>query len=92
MAKFFELQVRMKKENHRRSSKSLEGRNQKTSGERKRRNRKQMTKLQIIAKLWSVIYDMQLATKPREEIGKELDVLEYECRKYVDTDDLEEMP
>lgn len=35
---------------------------------------------------------MQLATKPREEIGKELDVLEYEFRKYVDTDDLEEMP
>lgn len=51
-----------------------------------------MTKLQIISKLWSVIYDMQLATKPWEEIGKELDVLEYECRKYVDTDDLEEMP
>ena len=24
--------------------------------------------------------------------GKELDVLEYECRKYVNTDDLEEMP
>ena len=51
-----------------------------------------MTKLQIISKLLSVIYDMQLATKPWEEIGKELDALEYECRKYVDTDDLEEMP
>lgn len=51
-----------------------------------------MTKLQIISKLWSVIYDMQLATKPREEIGKELDILEYECRKYVDADDLEELP
>ena len=57
-----------------------------TQGEKKR-----MTKLQIISKLWSIIYDMQLAMKPREEIGKELDVLEYECRKYVDTDDLEEM-
>ena len=51
-----------------------------------------MTKLQIISKLWSVIYDMQLATKPREEIGKKLDILEYECRKYVDADDLEGMP
>lgn len=51
-----------------------------------------MTKLQIISKLWSVIYDMQLAMKPREEIGKKLDALEYECLKYVDTDDLEEMP
>lgn len=50
-----------------------------------------MTKLQIISKLWSVIYDMQLATKPRKEIGKELDILEYECRKYVDADDLEEL-
>lgn len=51
-----------------------------------------MTKLQIISKLWSVIYDMQLATKPREEIDKELDILEYECRKYADTDDLEGLP
>lgn len=50
-----------------------------------------MTKLQIILKLWSVIYDMQLATKPQEEIGKELDALEYECRKYDGADDLEEM-
>lgn len=51
-----------------------------------------MTKLQIISKLWSVIYDMKLKTKSQSEIDKELDVLEYECRKYVDTDDLEEMP
>ena len=51
-----------------------------------------MTKLQIISKLRSVIYDMQLATKPRKEIDKELDILEYECRKYADTDDLEELP
>lgn len=49
-----------------------------------------MTKLQIISKLWSVIYDMQLATKSQKEIGKELDMLEYECRKYADSDDLEE--
>lgn len=49
-----------------------------------------MTKLQIISKLWSVIYDMQLKTKSREEINKELDTLEFECRKYADTDDLED--
>lgn len=51
-----------------------------------------MTKLQIISKLWSVIYDMQLATKSQKEIDKELDILEYECRKYAGSDDLEEMP
>lgn len=51
-----------------------------------------MTKLQIISKLWSVIYNMQLATKSQEEIDKELDILEYECRKYADSDDLEGMP
>lgn len=49
-----------------------------------------MTKFQIISKLWSVIYDMQLATKPQKEIDKELDMLEYERRKYADSDDLEE--
>ena len=46
-----------------------------------------MTTLQIISKLWPVIYDMLLATKPWEEIDKELDILEYKCRKYVDTDE-----
>lgn len=48
-----------------------------------------MTKLQIISKLWSVIYDMQLKAKKQEEIDKELDILEYECRKYAGSDDLE---
>lgn len=49
-----------------------------------------MTKLQIISRLWSAIYDMRLGTKPQEEIEQELDFLEYECRKYADIDDLEE--
>ena len=35
---------------------------------------------------------MQLATKSQKEIDKELDILEYECRKYAGSDDLEEMP
>ena len=47
-----------------------------------------MTKLQIISKLWSVIYDMQLKTKSQEEINQELNILEYECRKYADTEDM----
>ena len=49
-----------------------------------------MTTLQIISKLWSSIYDMKLKSKPQEEIDRDLDVLEYECRKYADTEDLGE--
>lgn len=48
-----------------------------------------MTKLQIISRLWSVIYDMKLKTKSQSEIDRELDVLEYECRKYADSEDEE---
>nr|DAR10167.1 MAG TPA: hypothetical protein [Caudoviricetes sp.] len=51
-----------------------------------------MTKLQIISKLWSVIYDIRLKKKPKEEIDRDLDILEYECRKYDGADDLEELP
>lgn len=47
-----------------------------------------MTKLQIISRLWSAIYDMKLKRKTLEEIDGELDVLEYECRKYADTEDI----
>jgi hypothetical protein len=50
-----------------------------------------MTKLQIISKLWSAIYDIKLKKKPKEEIDRDLDILEYECRKYDGIDDLEEM-
>lgn len=47
-----------------------------------------MTKLQIISRLWSVIYDIKLKTKSQDEIDRELDVLEYKCRKYADTEDI----
>lgn len=46
-------------------------------------------KIQIISRLWSVIYDMKLKTKSQSEIDKELDALEYECRKYADSEDEE---
>lgn len=53
-----------------------------------------MTKLQIIAKLWSAIYDLTFLvkgtpTKSLEEIEADLDIVEYACRKYVDIDDEE---
>ncbi len=55
-----------------------------------------MTKLQIISKLWSLVYDLLLhikghSDKSVEEIETDIDVLEYECRKYADTDDMEDM-
>ena len=48
-----------------------------------------MTKLQIISKLWSIIYDLLLLlkgsqSKTLEEIEQEMDVVEYHCRKYVE--------
>lgn len=51
-----------------------------------------MTKLQIISKLWSAIYDLVFLvkgtpTKSLEEIEADLDIVEYACRKYVDCDD-----
>ena len=51
-----------------------------------------MTKLQIISKLWSAIYDLIFLvkgtpTKSLEEIEADLDIVEYACRKYVDIDD-----
>lgn len=50
--------------------------------------------LRIISKLWSVIYDLKMyingtGTKTMGQIDEELDVLEYQCRKYNDTDDTE---
>lgn len=49
-----------------------------------------MTKLQIISKLWSAIYDLIFLikgtpTKSLEEIEADLDVIEYACRRYADT-------
>lgn len=52
----------------------------------------EMTKLQIISRLWSHLNDLQLyirghTGKTLEEINKEIDVTEYACRKYADADD-----
>ena len=51
-----------------------------------------MTKLQIIAKLWSVVYDLVFLvkgtpTKTLEQIEIDLDVIECACRRYADCDD-----
>ncbi len=51
-----------------------------------------MTKLQIISKLWSIIYDLLLLirgsqSKTLEEIEQDMDVVEYHCRKYVEEDE-----
>ncbi len=48
-----------------------------------------MTKLQIISRLWSAVYDLIFLikgtpTKSLEEIEADLDVIEYACRKYAD--------
>lgn len=53
-----------------------------------------MTKLQIITKLWSCIYDLLFLTKGTptkslEQIEHELDKIEMQCRRYADTDDVE---
>lgn len=55
-----------------------------------------MTKLQIISKLWSIIFDLILiikgeSDKTLEQIEKDVDLIEYHCRKYVDVDD-DELP
>lgn len=51
-----------------------------------------MTKLQIISRLWSIIYDLIFLakgtpTKSLEETETDLDVIEHACRKYADIDD-----
>ena len=65
-----------------------------------------MTKLQIISKLWSIIFDLILITKGEsdktleqieksdktlEQIEKDVDLAEYHCRKYANVDD-DELP
>ena len=47
-----------------------------------------MTKLQIISRFWSAIYDLIFLvkgtpTKTQEEIETDLDIIEYACRKYA---------
>lgn len=51
-----------------------------------------MTKLQIISKLWSIIFNLILiikgeSDKTLEQIEKDVDLAEYHCRRYTDTDD-----
>lgn len=51
-----------------------------------------MTKLQIISKLWSIIFDLLLiikgeSNKTLEQIEKDVDLAEYHCRIYADADD-----
>lgn len=55
-----------------------------------------MTKLKIIARLWSHITDLRLyingnRKKSMEEIEAELDATEMFCRSYADADDVEEI-
>lgn len=66
--------------------------NKGTSAEYQQNKRKTMTKLQIISKLWSAIYDLIFLvkgtpTKSLEEIEKDLDIAENSCRIYADVDD-----
>lgn len=53
-----------------------------------------MTKLQLIAHLWSLIYDFWIyvngqSSKSIEDLEKKMDLLEYESRRYADMDDEE---
>ena len=55
-----------------------------------------MTKLQIISKQWSLIYDLLLFNKgdserTLEDIEQDMDMLEFHCRKYAGADDEELM-
>lgn len=54
-----------------------------------------MTKLQIIARMWSHITDLRIlinghSKKTIEQIEKEIDVTEYHCRAYADADDIDD--
>lgn len=53
-----------------------------------------MTKLQIISRLWSSVYDLLFLVKGTpvkslEEIERDLDVIEHHCRPYADAEDPE---
>lgn len=55
-----------------------------------------MTMLQIISKLWSIIYDLILYTKGEsnktlDQIEQDIDIVEFKCRKYAAIYD-EELP
>ena len=51
-----------------------------------------MTKLQIISKLWSIVFDLLLIIKGEnnktlDQIEKDIDIAEFNCRKYTDAED-----
>ena len=52
---------------------------------------KEVTKLQIISKLWSSVYDLLFLVKGTpvkslEEIERDLDLIEFHCRRFADDD------
>lgn len=47
-----------------------------------------MTKLEIISALWSVIFNLQLGIRSEETNGK-IEKLRAECQKYAEADDEE---
>lgn len=54
-----------------------------------------MSKLKIIARLWSHITDLRMyirgmGSKTLEQIEAEMDVTEFYCRPYADSDDIED--
>lgn len=54
-----------------------------------------MTKIQIIRRLWSSVYDLLLyvkgtPVKSLDEIQKDLDRIEYNCRPFANDDDPDE--
>lgn len=55
-----------------------------------------MTKLKIIARLWSSVYDLILLikgtpVKSLEEIETDLNITELHCRPYIDEEIVEEV-
>ena len=56
-----------------------------------------MSAERIIARLWSAVYDLLLYNKGQsgktlDQIETELGAIEYLCRPYVDSDDIENSP
>ncbi len=50
-----------------------------------------MTKLQIISRLWSSVHDLLFLVKGTpvkslEEIERDLDLIEFHCRRFADDD------
>lgn len=52
--------------------------------------------IRIIQKLWSAIYDLKMliagtGKKTMEDIDRNLDLIEYQCREYIVDDCIESM-